>query len=121
MDELKTDGETRIDSSPDSDLQNIARELYANFEQLEFKNEFSPTTFGEKILERFSFEYPVHSSDEPYDKRAADALDVEPKGPKHTTKRLLAIKRSGKERPRWHWYRLDSPSLFASANCSQVR
>ncbi|OQV09218.1 hypothetical protein CLAIMM_13364 [Cladophialophora immunda] len=112
INEMKTDN---VDSRRGADgvaaatsLQAMTKELLDRLEDTDLMRELDPSAFRGKILERFSFDIERSSVE-------AIIQSVEVKNPapdpapvvevlKYDKKRILAIKRCAKERPRWNWY-----------------
>ncbi|OAP63212.1 hypothetical protein AYL99_02439 [Fonsecaea erecta] len=111
INEMKDNGNIRPDTGDAAAsplLQAVTKELLDSLETSGLMKELDPSAFREKILERFSFEIErssvetsIQSAELRIQAPGSGSLVEEMKGNK---KRLLAIKRCAKERPRWNWY-----------------
>ncbi|KIY03610.1 uncharacterized protein Z520_00301 [Fonsecaea multimorphosa CBS 102226] len=111
INEVKDNAVPRSDADSaavSTSLQHMAKELLDSLESTGLMTDLDPSAFREKILERFSFEIErssvetsVQSVEFSNEAPVSGSLVEEMKANK---KRLLAIKRCAKERPRWNWY-----------------
>ncbi|KAH0832429.1 hypothetical protein FOPE_01072 [Fonsecaea pedrosoi] len=103
-----TDSQTCGDVAMWTALRSITKELIDSLESTGLAKELAPSALREKILECFSFEIERFSVE-----TTIQSVEFKNHTPisgslveevKHNKKRLLAIKRCAKERPRWNWY-----------------
>lgn len=71
------------------------------FERLKSTAELSPFVVRDRILDRFSFDCPLENVDDGSGKHASTSSESQGAA---STDRLLAIHRTGKKKPRYHWY-----------------
>lgn len=84
-----------------------SKELEDLLDKISFRDNFSPVTLQELILDRFSFDhtFPTHQKLQRDDSGTSPPNSEKPK-------RLIATSRSGSQKPRFHWH-ADSVNLCA--------
>jgi len=84
-----------------SETSSLQQDLEALLAKLDFRDHFDPSVVQDVILDRFCFDhtFPTHEDLKVDTTTSLDALPN--KKPKE---RLIAITRSGKQKPRFHWH-----------------
>jgi hypothetical protein len=94
-----------VDDARSSHSSEVPKELEVLLEKLDFRDSFCPGSLQDLILDRFCFDHTFPTNEQLY----LDGFGSHTEWTKKP-KRLIAIARSGKQKPRFHW-RADSFNL----------
>jgi hypothetical protein len=84
-----------------SETSSLLQELEALLAKLDFRDSFDPSAVQDRILDRFCFDHTFPT----YEELKVDITTSSDTLPnKKPQKRLIAITRSGKQKPRFHWH-----------------
>jgi hypothetical protein len=86
-------------TSPET--SSLSQELDAILAKLDFQDSFDPKALQDLILDRFCFDHTFPTHEQLKVDHAASSDPLQNKKPKE---RLIAITRSGKQKPRFHWH-----------------